>query len=160
MQGISEDTHLQVQLADQVFKNIYKSEGFRGLYLFIIKRLGKQKEYCDALATIVAGSLAGICTSLVIYPIDVIKSHVQMAVKKSEFQMTRNVILSYGSRVLYSGLLTTIMKTVPATGILLLTVEFSKSFYRKYLTENPSFPSVSNEKFFSICDFVSGWTAG
>jgi len=151
MQGISDDTHLQGQSADQVFKNIYKSEGFKGLYRFIIKPFGKLKEYRDAVATIEAGSLAGICTSLVIYP---------MAVKKSEFQMTRNVILSHGSRVLYSGLITTMMKTVPATGILLLTVELSKSFYRKYLTENPSFPSVSNEHFFSICDFVSGWTAG
>jgi len=160
MQRISDDTHLQGQSANQVFKNICKSEGFKGLYHFILKPFGKQKEDYDAVATIVVESLAGICTSLVIYPIDVIKSHMQMAVKKSEFQMIRNVILSNDSRVLYSGLLTTMMKTVPATGVLLLTVELSKSFYRKYLTENPSFPSVSYEKFFFICDFVSGWTAG
>jgi len=185
MQGISNDSQLQGQTADQVFKNIWKSEGFKGLYrglactivrefigcsVFfgvyerareLLKPLGKRKEDCDAVATMVAGSLAGICTSLVIYPIDVIKSRVQMTVKNSEFQMIRNEILSNGSRGLYSGLFPTIVKTVPVTGVLLLTVELSKPFYRKYLSETPSFPSnVPYEKFFSVCDFVSGWTAG
>lgn len=173
------------QKTGQVFKKIWKSEGFKGLYrglgctivrefigctLFfgayerareLLKPEGKRKENCDAVATMMAGSIAGICTSLVIYPIDVIKSRVQMAVKESEFQMIRKEILSSGSRGLYSGLLPTMVKTIPVTGVLLLTVEFSKPFYRHFLSEVPnSLASVSHEKFFSVCDFVSGWIAG
>uniref|UniRef100_A0A2S2NMN1 Mitochondrial ornithine transporter 1 n=1 Tax=Schizaphis graminum TaxID=13262 RepID=A0A2S2NMN1_SCHGA len=189
MQGISNEVtaneKLQDQTTGQVFKKIWKSEGFKGLYrglgctivrefigcsIFfgvyersreLLKPEGKRKENCDALATMMAGSLAGICTSLIIYPIDVIKSRAQMAIKDNEFQMIKNEILSNGSRGLYSGLLPTIVKTIPVTGVLLLTVEFSKPFYRKYLSEIPnSLSSVSYQKFFSICDFISGWTAG
>jgi len=189
MQGISNEVSanekLQDQTTGQIFKNIWKSEGFKGLYrglgctiirefigcsVFfgvyersreILKPEGKRKENCDALATMTAGSLAGICTSLIIYPIDVIKSRVQMAIKENEFQMIKNEILSSGSRGLYSGLLPTMVKTVPVTGVLLLTVEFSKLFYRKYFSEIPnSLSSVSYQNFFSVCDFISGWTAG
>ncbi|XP_022173686.1 solute carrier family 25 member 45-like [Myzus persicae] len=185
MQGICNEERLQGESADRVFKNIWKSEGFKGVYrglgctivrefigcsVFfgvyerareLLKPVAKRKEDCGAIATMVAGSLAGICTSLIVYPIDVIKSRVQMTVKESEFQMFRNVILSNSSRELYSGLLPTMVKTVPVTGVLLLTVEFSKPFYRKYLSEMSSFQSdVSYEQFLSVCDFLSGWTAG
>lgn len=189
MQGISNDVttndKLQDQTTNQVFKKMWKSEGFKGLYrglgctivrefigctLFfgayerareLLKPEGKRKENCDAVATMIAGSIAGICTSLVIYPIDVIKSRVQMAVKENEFQMIRKEILSSGSRGLYSGLLPTMVKTIPVTGVLLLTVEFSKPFYRQFLSEVPnSLASISHKKFFSVCDYLSGWIAG
>lgn len=184
MQGINFDA--QCESADQVFKKIWKSEGFKGLYRglgctiareFIgcsvffgayerareqLRPIGKRKEDCSAVATMVAGSLAGICTSLVVYPIDAIKSRVQMEVKDSEFQVIQKVMsIRDGSRGLYSGLLPTMVKTVPVTGVLLLTVEFSKPFYRRCLSEISSFQSnIQYEKFFSVCDYLSGWTAG
>lgn len=184
MQGINYD--VKCESAGQVFKKIWKFEGFKGLYRGLgctivreligcsvffgayerareeLKPVGKRKEDCSAVATMVAGSLAGICTSSVVYPIDAIKSRVQMEVKDSEFQVIQKVMnIKDGSRGLYSGLLPTMVKTIPVTGVLLLTVEFSKPFYRKCLSEIPSFQSnISHEKFFSVCDYLSGWTAG
>ncbi|CAI6359216.1 unnamed protein product [Macrosiphum euphorbiae] len=184
MQGINYD--VKCESAGQVFKKIWISEGFKGLYRglgctivreFIgcsvffgayerareqLKPVGKRKEDCSAVSTMVAGSLAGICTSSVVYPIDAIKSRVQMEVNDSEFQVIQKVMnIKDGSRGLYSGLLPTMMKTIPVTGVLLLTVEFSKPFYRKCISEIPSFHSnISYEKFFSVCDYLSGWTAG
>jgi len=184
MQGINYD--VKCESAGQVFKKIWISEGFKGLYRglgctivreFIgcsvffgayerareqLKPVGKRKEDCSAVSTMVAGSLAGICTSSVVYPIDAIKSRVQMEVNDSEFQVIQKVMnIKDGSRGLYSGLLPTMMKTIPVTGVLLLTVEFSKPFYRKCISEIPSLHSnISYEKFFSVCDYLSGWTAG
>jgi len=85
-----------------------------------------------------------------------------MEVKDSEFQVIQKVMsIKDGSRGLYSGLLPTMVKTIPVTGVLLLTVEFSKPFYRKCFSEIPKFQSnISYEKFFSFCDYLSGWTAG
>lgn len=179
------DVKLQSRTVSQVLNKIWKSEGFKGLYrglgstiareciggsVFfgsyeqareLLKPDGKRKENCDAIATMGAGSLAGIFTWLVIYPIDVIKSRVQVSAKKSEFQLIKNEVLSQGSQGLYSGLLPTLVKTIPVAAVLLFSVEFSKPFYREYLPEmTGSLFSLSHDKIFSICDFVSGLTAG
>jgi len=179
------DAKLKKPSASQVLNKIWKYNGFKGLYRGLVstivrecigctvffgsyewareflKPVGKRKEDCDALATMAAGSIAGICTSLIIYPVDVMKSRVQMAFKKSEYQIIKDQILRNGFRGLYSGLLPTMVKTLPVTGVLLLSVEFSKPFYRQLISKITSWVfNSSEENFFSVCDFVSGWTAG
>lgn len=190
MQGykdLNEDKHKRPSLS-LVVKKTLKASGYKGLYRGLgctllrefvgtscffgtyeqsrdlLKPNGGRKENCDALATMASGSAAGIVSWFVAYPIDYIKSRVQMSEKKTGWPLIREEIRKVGFRGLYSGLWPTLMKTVPVTGVLLLSVEFSKPIFRNVLLDTPSpnnKPTVAPENnIFSMCDFISGWTAG
>lgn len=191
MQGNSDNTEgetkklkLQPSLK-RVISNIWNTNGFKGLFrglgltmiregvgcpLFfgsyewvreLLKPADKRKEDCNPLATMVAGATAGLLTWVIIYPVDVIKSRVQMSEESSSYRTILKDVRVTGLRGLYFGLWPTLIKTIPATGVLLFSVEFSKPIIRKLLTGNNNSQLVSFENnFFSLCDFISGWTAG
>lgn len=183
------DTEVKLQnpSISETIKNIWKADGFKGLfrgmkYTFAresigcsvffgayewarekLKPIGKPKENCDPLATMAAGALSGVVMWLVVYPIDVMKSRVQISEKTVGLQLVKDEIHKAGLRGLYCGLWPTLIKTVPLTAVLLFSVEFSKPFYNKLLSNNIVDPPKSNvvdDNFFSFCDFISGWTAG
>lgn len=185
---VTKEVKQQKPSINQVVKNIWRTDGIRGLFrglgstiarenigCFVffgsyewtrekLKPVGGRKENCDSLATMTAGALAGTLMWLVIYPIDVIKSRVQMSEKATGFRLLLEEARSIGLRGLYSGLWPTLMKTLPVTAVLLFSVEFSKPFFRNYLpspvsaTANAGGASVY--EVFSFCDFISGWIAG
>lgn len=189
MQGNSNITEGEVKKLrpslKRVISNIWNTNGFKGFFrglgltmiregigcpLFfgsyewvreLLKPVDKRKEDCNPLATMVAGAMAGLLTWVVIYPVDVIKSRAQMSEEPSSYRTILKDIRVTGLRGLYFGLWPTLIKTIPVTGVLLFSVEFSKPIIRKLLSESNDTPSVpSGNSFFSLCDFISGWTAG
>lgn len=193
MQGFDDKKKLGPSVS-QVVKSIWKTDGALGLFrglgstmaresigcpLFfgsyewareLLKPEGRRKEDCGPAATMVAGAAAGVFMWMAVYPIDMIKSRVQMSNEKGgELRLIREEISGAGLRGLYSGLWPTLVKTIPVTAVLLLSVELSKPFFRKRLSDQqtssgrpPSSPVAhdGDDHFFSFCDFVSGWTAG
>lgn len=187
MQGSIDVTEAEVRKQNpslsRVISKIWKNDGFKGMYRGIrltmareavgcpiffgsyewvrelLKPINKRKEDCDSLATMIAGATAGLLMWLVVYPIDVIKCHVQMSEKPIGYRMMIKNIRMTGMRKLYSGLRPTLIKTIPVTSMLFFCVEFSKPIIQKYISENKDLSSVPSE-LISLCDFVSGWTAG
>ncbi|VVC35977.1 Mitochondrial carrier domain,Mitochondrial substrate/solute carrier [Cinara cedri] len=167
-----------------VVKQTLKTDGFVGLYRglectllreFVSKMLffglyercqklfnptGGQKEKADLLTLAASGSIAGLGMWLVAYPIDVVKSRVQMSETHTGWPLIRREIQKAGFRGLYSGLWPTLIRMIPVTGMFLFSEEFSKPVYRKILLDTPKNSIDSGNRIFSICDFVSGWTAG
>ncbi|VVC41878.1 Mitochondrial carrier protein,Mitochondrial carrier domain,Mitochondrial substrate/solute carrier [Cinara cedri] len=166
-----------------VVKQTLKANGFRGLYRglectllreFVGKTLffglyelcqkfldptGGRKEKSDLLASAASGSIAGLGMWLVAYPIDVVKSRVQMSETRTGWPLIRREIQRAGFRGLYSGLWPTLIKMISVTGMFVLSEEFSKSNYRKTLLDMKNLIDPEN-KFFSSCDFLSGWSTG
>ncbi|VVC26437.1 Mitochondrial carrier protein,Mitochondrial carrier domain,Mitochondrial substrate/solute carrier [Cinara cedri] len=187
MQGYEDFADVKRPTIKLAVKQILKSGGYRGLYrgleltflrecvgnaLFFgtyeytreqLKPTDGQKENCDPLATMASGSIAGLVTWLVSYPIDVIKTRVQMTEKKSGMPLIWNEIQRAGTRGLYSGLFPTLFKTVPVTGVLLSSVEFSRPIFQNILADSSSLNdsiATPENQIFSLCDFLSGWMAG
>ncbi|XP_050439213.1 mitochondrial ornithine transporter 1-like [Adelges cooleyi] len=136
--------------AGGVIKNIWNAGGFRGFYrgltftvaremigcsLFfgayewtreILKPKDEPKEQCDALSTMAAGAIAGIVNWVAVYPLDVIKSQIQSTKDDSVRKLIKQQIAGKGGvRALYSGLWPTLMKTIPATAVLLFAIVHS-----------------------------------
>lgn len=167
-----------------VVKQTLKTNGFRGLYRglectllreFISKTAffglyeqcqkfsnptGGRKEKSDLLALAASGSIAGLGMWLVAYPIDVVKSRVQMSETQTGWPLIRREIQSAGFRGLFSGLWPTLIKMIPITGMFLLSEEFSKPINQKILLDTQSNFIDPINRILSSCDFVSGWTAG
>lgn len=193
MQGGADGKPKRGPRLSQVVKNIWKVDGFKGLFrgmgstmareciscpVFFgayewarerLKPAGGRKEDCSPAATMASGSAAGLLMWLTVYPIDVIKSRLQMSTGNgNRLRSVADEIRSAGVRGLFCGLWPTLVKSVPVTGVLLFGVEFSKPVFRKYLFRNASAPERPDgdgderptDGIFSFCDFVSGWTAG
>ncbi|XP_068600596.1 solute carrier family 25 member 15b [Brachionichthys hirsutus] len=79
-----------------------------------------------------SGGFAGACLWLVVFPIDCIKSRIQvmsMMNKQAGFFKTfMSVVRTEGWRALYSGLAPTMVRTFPANGALFLGYEASRTF--------------------------------
>lgn len=77
-----------------------------------------------------SGGIAGICLWLVIYPVDCVKSRIQvlsMFGKQAGFMGTLlSVVKNEGIAALYSGMKATLIRTFPANGSLLLAYEYSR----------------------------------
>lgn len=125
----------------RVIRNIYKTDGLKGLFrglrstiaresvgcsIFFgsyewtrekLKPVGKKKEDCDAGATLTAGAVAGLFMWSVVYPIDVLKSRVQMSEGVGEISLIKKEIRNVGLRGLYCGLWPTLVKTIPVTAV-------------------------------------------
>lgn len=90
---------------------------------------GKTKNECGLMATIAAGAAAGVALWSVIYPIDVVKSRVQASNERSNVTLWKSIVdisRREGVLFLYSGLRPTLIRTVPATGVLFLSYEWTK----------------------------------
>lgn len=83
-----------------------------------------------AWVTMVAGAMAGTCLWLVVYPVDVIKSRIQATggcggqnVSGSFLKTLAASVRDEGPLSLYRGLAPTLLRTVPASAVMFLTVE-------------------------------------
>ncbi|OQR78046.1 mitochondrial ornithine transporter-like [Tropilaelaps mercedesae] len=91
------------------------------------------------LGTAISGGVAGACIWLVIFPADVVKSRLQVLDNKTTsstlqhlyyyvlFQLANSMLRSEGIGAFYYGLTPTLIRTLPATSILFLVVEFTKN---------------------------------
>ncbi|UJR22006.1 hypothetical protein I4U23_025073 [Adineta vaga] len=78
--------------------------------------------------TWIAGGMAGICFWLIMFPVDAIKSRIQVFKPKLNFsKYTMEIIKNEGFLTLYAGLLPTLIRTFFATGTLFITYEQVRS---------------------------------
>jgi len=79
-------------------------------------------------STFLAGGLAGVSLWTATFPFDVIKSRQQVGVARGRWWAVGGAIIrEEGIGALYCGLRPTLVRTFPATGVLLLTVEYVKA---------------------------------
>nr|CAB3266169.1 mitochondrial ornithine transporter 1 [Phallusia mammillata] len=91
---------------------------------------GKTKDDVGVLGTIFAGGTAGLFLWVGVFPIDVVKSRIQVlsaAGKQAGFMRTfRTVLRTEGVFALYNGLLPCVVRTYPANGALFLAYEWTR----------------------------------
>jgi len=93
----------------------------------IFRRPGQRKEDIGALNTMIAGAIGGVTLWTVIFPADVIKSRIQIQnINKNMFSVGLDVVRQQGILGLYSGLLPSVIRTIPATATLFLVYENTK----------------------------------
>ncbi|XP_040571834.1 mitochondrial ornithine transporter 1 [Lepeophtheirus salmonis] len=95
----------------------------------IMRPIGKTKDEIGPAKTILAGGIAGMTLWSLIFPADVIKSRLQVSGATTPmYQMLITIIRNEGALALYNGLLPTLIRTFPASGVLFLTYEYSKKW--------------------------------
>ncbi|KAM4699846.1 mitochondrial ornithine transporter 1-like [Discoglossus pictus] len=98
---------------------------------------GKSKEELGPIALMVSGGFGGIALWLAVYPIDCIKSRIQVhsiTGRQAGFMKTlSNIVKNEGILALYSGLKPTLIRAFPANGALFLTYEYSRKLMIKQL---------------------------
>ncbi|XP_039986913.1 solute carrier family 25 member 15a [Xiphias gladius] len=99
------------------------------------QKMGTDKDGIGILPLMFSGGFGGACLWLMVYPIDCVKSRIQvysLAGRQEGFMKTfMGIIRTEGFTALYSGLTPTMIRTFPANGALFLAYEFS----RKFMTE-------------------------
>lgn len=97
--------------------------------------MGTDKESIGILPLMFSGGFGGACLWMVVYPIDCVKSRIQvhsLAGSQEGFRKTfLGIIRTEGFTAFYSGLTPTMIRTFPANGALFLAYEVS----RKYMME-------------------------
>ncbi|MCJ8748333.1 hypothetical protein PDJAM_G00163760 [Pangasius djambal] len=107
---------------------------FFGAYEFcrsvFSKRLQCSKDDIGSVPTMLSGGVGGACLWLVIYPMDCVKSRIQvMSMTQSQagfYKTFTHIFRTEGVRALYSGLTPTMIRTFPANGALFLGYEASR----------------------------------
>jgi len=94
---------------------------------------GETKDDIGALRTILAGGLGGVALWIPSYPIDLVKSRIQVlhtgrGSAPNFVSVALDIVKKEGPQALYSGIKPTLLRTFPATGALFLTVEKSKKW--------------------------------
>ncbi|KAJ7996212.1 hypothetical protein DPEC_G00234710 [Dallia pectoralis] len=93
------------------------------------------KDNIGVVPIMFSGGFGGACLWLVVYPIDCIKSRIQvmsmMGRQEGFFKTMTAVLRTDGVRALYSGLTPTMIRTFPANGALFLGYEASRNFMMK-----------------------------
>lgn len=94
--------------------------------------MGTDKESIGILPLMFSGGFGGACLWMVVYPIDCVKSRIQvhsLAGRQEGFRKTfLGIIRTEGFTALYSGLTPTMIRTFPANGALFLAYEASRKF--------------------------------
>ncbi|XP_056417986.1 mitochondrial ornithine transporter 1-like [Hyla sarda] len=95
-------------------------------------RTGKSKEELGIVPLMVSGGFGGISLWLVVFPVDCVKSRIQvlsMTGKQAGFIRTfLKILRSEGIVALYSGLKPTLIRAFPANGALFVAYEYSRKF--------------------------------
>lgn len=94
------------------------------------QHMGRDKEHIGVVPLMISGGFGGACLWLVVYPIDCVKSRIQvlsLAGKQEGFLKTlMGILRNEGVAPLYSGLTSTMIRTFPANGALFLAYEVSR----------------------------------
>ncbi|XP_061105044.1 solute carrier family 25 member 15b isoform X2 [Conger conger] len=92
--------------------------------------MSKSKDDIGVVPIMFSGGFGGACLWLVVYPMDCVKSRIQvlsMAGQQAGFFRTfMRILQTEGVKVLYSGLTPTMIRTFPANGALFLAYEASR----------------------------------
>ncbi|KAJ8391446.1 hypothetical protein AAFF_G00089200 [Aldrovandia affinis] len=107
---------------------------FFGAYEFsrtsFARYMGRDKEDIGVVPIMLSGGFGGACLWLVVYPIDCVKSRIQvhsLVGQQQGFLKTfMGIVRAEGFRALYSGLTPTMIRTFPANGALFLAYEVSR----------------------------------
>lgn len=76
-----------------------------------------------------AGGVGGMVFWMTTYPVDVVKSRIQVNNQTENFAaLTMTIFRKEGISALYNGLTPTLVRTVPATATLFVAYEYSKKF--------------------------------
>ncbi|XP_032150434.1 mitochondrial ornithine transporter 1 isoform X3 [Sapajus apella] len=98
---------------------------------------GRSKDELGPVPLMLSGGVGGICLWLAVYPVDCIKSRIQvlsMSGKQAGFIGTFiNVVKNEGIMALYSGLKPTMIRAFPANGALFLAYEYSRKLMMSQL---------------------------
>ncbi|XP_053564373.1 mitochondrial ornithine transporter 1 isoform X1 [Bombina bombina] len=98
---------------------------------------GKSKDELGPVALMISGGFGGLALWLVVYPIDCVKSRIQvlsMMGRQAGFIKTfTNIVKSEGILTLYSGLTPTLIRAFPANGALFLAYEYSRKLMLKQI---------------------------
>nr|XP_037842696.1 mitochondrial ornithine transporter 1 isoform X2 [Chlorocebus sabaeus] len=98
---------------------------------------GRSKDELGPVPLMLSGGVGGICLWLAVYPVDCIKSRIQvlsMSGKQAGFIRTFiNVVKNEGITALYSGLKPTMIRAFPANGALFLAYEYSRKLMMNQL---------------------------
>ncbi|XP_028321561.1 solute carrier family 25 member 15a [Gouania willdenowi] len=96
------------------------------------KHMGTTKDNIGVLPLMFSGGFGGACLWLAVFPIDCVKSRIQvysLAGRQKGFVKTFvSIIRTEGVTALYSGLTPTMIRTFPANGALFLAYELSRKF--------------------------------
>ncbi|XP_063813113.1 mitochondrial ornithine transporter 1-like [Pseudophryne corroboree] len=91
---------------------------------------GKSKDELGPIALMISGGFGGIALWLAVYPVDCVKSRIQVLSitgKQAGFMGTcSSIVKNEGILMLYSGLKPTLIRAVPANGALFLAYEYSR----------------------------------
>lgn len=102
----------------------YRDTPAFGAYFLVYNRMMKTLEepLGPVLAAFISGGAAGAVSWGIIYPMDIVKSRVQMSNAdipvKNTFSMIRDICQTHGHRYLYRGLGTTIVRSLPVNAVL------------------------------------------
>ncbi|XP_005305671.1 mitochondrial ornithine transporter 1 isoform X1 [Terrapene carolina triunguis] len=90
----------------------------------------RPKDQLGPIPLMVSGGFGGICLWIAVYPVDCVKSRIQvlsMSGKQAGFMGTfANILRNEGVFALYSGLKPTLIRAFPANGALFLAYEYSR----------------------------------
>ncbi|XP_072302431.1 solute carrier family 25 member 15b [Eucyclogobius newberryi] len=143
-----------------VVKTIMKNEGFVGFFNGLTTTIAREvpgyfcffgayelcrttfaehmkcdKDDIGVLPIVFSGGVGGGCLWLVVYPMDCVKSRIQVMSMTSKqdgfFKTLMTIARTEGVRALYSGLTPTMVRTFPANGALFLGYEASRKFMMK-----------------------------
>ncbi|XP_050426054.1 mitochondrial ornithine transporter 1-like [Adelges cooleyi] len=114
---------------------------------------GVRNQHCSPFATMTAGAAAGAALWVVIYPVDAVKSRIQActttagigtlatataggggngsAGSTAFLGTVLSVVRHEGVGALYSGLKPTIVRTVPASAVMFLAIEYTKTLLNR-----------------------------
>lgn len=88
---------------------------------------GQSKDDIGLLKTMSAGAVGGMVFWTLTYPIDVVKSRIQVYNLRGNFiRLTYEILMNEGLPALYNGLFPTLVRTIPSTAVLFVTYEYSK----------------------------------
>lgn len=136
-----------------VVKTIFRKEGLMGFYHGFSSTLlqevpgyfcffgsyevsrsffasGTSKDDLGPFHLMISGGIAGICLWAVVFPVDCIKSRIQvlsMSGKQAGFTRTfLSIVRNEGASTLYSGMKATMIRAFPANAVLILAYEYSR----------------------------------
>ncbi|XP_040569151.1 mitochondrial ornithine transporter 1 [Lepeophtheirus salmonis] len=109
--------------------------GYEGAKSFFLSRKSQNDQELGSLSTIFCGGLGGFTYWLFVFPMDVIKSRIQVrGDPNSVLRVGINIIKTEGVRSIYRGVSAALIRSFPSTGALFLTYETSNSALKKIIS--------------------------
>lgn len=108
---------------------------FFGMYEAVrdaLKPVGRTRADCGLLATTVAGAAGGMLLWSVTFPVDVVKSRIQLDDTMPTRGWTVCMLRVYrdeGVAALYSGLAPTLVRCVPSSAVLFIVYEYTRKLF-------------------------------